>query len=29
MKRHPLDGNAIAADRYYDRPEDPLCPECG
>lgn len=26
--RHPLDGNAIAADRYYDREDDRHCPEC-
>ena len=30
MTRHPLDGNAIAADAHYGReePETETCPEC-
>lgn len=30
MTRHPLDGNALAADAHYDReePETQDCPEC-
>ena len=29
MNRHPLDGNAIAADAHYDRAECPHCCNTG
>lgn len=29
MNRHPLDGDAIAADRHYERTQEPLvCSRC-